>query len=36
MCIQRNIEERWNIETLASEFSKINKKNASNQECLLS
>ena len=36
MCIQRNIEERWEIETLANEFSKINKKNASNQECLLS
>lgn len=33
MCIHRNIEERWNIETLASEFKRI-QKNISNDCCL--
>lgn len=32
MCIQRNIEERWDIDTLAVEFSNLISKNDSHQQ----
>lgn len=33
MCINRNVEDRWNIETLSSEFTRI-QHNVSNDCCL--